>query len=68
MRVAVKMKEGWDEKTIARLRAIGLVTESLLSRTRYITGTVDKSKLAELKASPDIELVEEVMESNLMPR
>ncbi|MDP2594143.1 MAG: hypothetical protein Q8P36_02290 [bacterium] len=61
MQVVVKMKDGWNREAIARLRAIGLVTESLFSQMRYITGTIDDSKLAKLKASSDVELVEEAI-------
>ncbi|MDO8407792.1 MAG: hypothetical protein Q7S95_00960 [bacterium] len=61
MKVVVKMKDGWGEETLVRLRAIGLVTESLISKRGLVIGTIDDSKLNWLKTSPDVQFVEPEM-------
>ena len=58
MRVVVKMKDGWGEETLVRLRMIGLVTESLISKRGIVIGTIDDSKLNWLKTSPDVQFAE----------
>ena len=61
MRVVIKMKDGWDEQTVERLRMIGLVTESMISKIGIVLGTIERSKLVELQASPDVQFAEKEM-------